>query len=93
MCGITGIYDFGKRQRIHSEDVKKMTDAIRHRGPDDFAHYFEDNLALGFRRLSIIDLAHGQQPFYSEDGNVVLICNGEIYNYKELRQELINKGF
>ncbi|SFO73523.1 asparagine synthase (glutamine-hydrolysing) [Chitinophaga sp. YR627] len=93
MCGITGVLDFGKRNRIEREEVKKMTDAIHHRGPDDFAYLIEDNIGLGFRRLSIIDLAHGQQPFYSEDGSVVLICNGEIYNYKELRQELIAKGF
>jgi asparagine synthase (glutamine-hydrolysing) len=92
MCGITGILDIGKRNRIDAEDLKKMTDAIRHRGPDDFAHLIEPNLALGFRRLSIIDLAHGQQPFYSEDESVVLICNGEIYNYKELRAELVAKG-
>jgi asparagine synthase (glutamine-hydrolysing) len=70
-----------------------MTDAIRHRGPDDFANVFDENIALGFRRLSIIDLEHGQQPFYSEDGSVTLICNGEIYNYKELRHELIAKGY
>ncbi|GAA0555686.1 asparagine synthase (glutamine-hydrolyzing) [Chitinophaga japonensis] len=93
MCGITGILDFGKRNRIESGELKRMTDAIYHRGPDDFAYLLEENLGLGFRRLSIIDLAHGQQPFYSEDGSVVLICNGEIYNYKELRQELIAKGY
>jgi len=70
-----------------------MADAIKHRGPDDFTYLIDGNLGLGFQRLSIIDLAHGQQPFYSDDQSVVTICNGEIYNYKELRQELQNKGY
>jgi len=69
-----------------------MTEALAHRGPDSSGYFQEGGLALGFRRLSIMDLATGDQPLYSEDRSVVLICNGEIYNYRELTRELTAKG-
>jgi asparagine synthase (glutamine-hydrolysing) len=93
MCGITGIYDIQSKQAIQEKTLKAMSDALIHRGPDDSAIIIDDNLGLGFRRLSIIDLKHGNQPFYSDDGQVIAICNGEIYNHKELRRELEAKGF
>lgn len=93
MCGITGIFDLYSQCRISKDVLWAMADAIKHRGPDESSVLIEDDFGIGFKRLSIIDLKHGQQPFYSEDGSVVLICNGEIYNYKELRRELINLGY
>ena len=93
MCGITGIYDLNRANRVNAEVLKKMTETINHRGPDDSAYLIRENLGFGFKRLSIIDLEHGKQPFYNKDQSVILICNGEIYNYKELRNELINKGY
>jgi len=78
--------------RIDRETLVRMTDTITYRGPDSSGYFVVDNLGLGFRRLSIIDLVSGDQPIYNEDGSLVLICNGEIYNYLELRHELIQQG-
>ena len=76
-----------------SPDVlKRMGDAMMHRGPDDSGAFFDDELLLGMRRLSIIDVAGGHQPIASEDGQVVAVCNGEIYNFRALRSELQSKG-
>jgi len=69
-----------------------MTDTLTHRGPDSAGYFVEKNVALGFRRLSIIDLESGDQPLYTEDRSVVTVCNGEIYNYRELRKELLAQG-
>ena len=69
-----------------------MTDVIFHRGPDDEGFYMKENIALGHRRLAIIDLCTGKQPMYSDDNKIVLVFNGEIYNYIELREELIKLG-
>ncbi len=69
-----------------------MADQIEHRGPDDEGYHFCNHLTLGFRRLSIIDINHGKQPIYNEDKSMVLVFNGEIYNYKEIREELVLKG-
>ena len=69
-----------------------MAAAIVHRGPDDEGFYFKDNVALGMRRLSIIDLATGHQPISNEDGTVWVVFNGEIYNFPELRQRLLARG-
>jgi asparagine synthase (glutamine-hydrolysing) len=69
-----------------------MTGTLIHRGPDAAGYFSEDNVALGFRRLSIIDLEGGDQPLYNEDGSIVLLCNGEIFNYPELKRVLIQKG-
>jgi asparagine synthase (glutamine-hydrolysing) len=74
------------------ELLVRMTDKLVHRGPDSAGYFIEDHLALGFRRLSIIDLEGGNQPIYNEDGSVVLMCNGEIFNYLELKKVLIQKG-
>src|SRR5689334_3956838 len=69
-----------------------MNDQIRHRGPDDSGYYLKANVALGHRRLSIIDLSGGHQPISNEDGSVWIVFNGEIYNHKQLRDELEKKG-
>ena len=88
MCGIAG-YLHHDRNRPASETIlKAMTDAVTHRGPDGSGLHIDGPLALGHRRLSIIDLSNGDQPMSSEDGSIVLTYNGEIYNYLELRKEL-----
>ncbi|OPA24259.1 asparagine synthase (glutamine-hydrolyzing) [Bacillus cereus] len=90
MCGFVG-YTY-TRNHDHRVIIKNMADQIEHRGPDDEAYHLCNHLALGFRRLSIIDINHGKQPIYNEDKSMVLVFNGEIYNYKEIRDELILKG-
>ena len=92
MCGIAGIYNFGIAQAVDSQLIKKMCSVLVHRGPDDEGIYCKDNIGLGHRRLSIIDLAGGHQPMSNEDGTVWIIFNGEIYNFPELKKELIQKG-
>lgn len=90
MCGIAGILEFnGRMAEPHA--VLAMNDLLRHRGPDGQGHYCEGPVGLGHRRLSIIDLATGGQPMSNEDGQVWITYNGELYNYKELRNQL--KGF
>lgn len=89
MCGFVGFLgkvDDGEKV------IKMMADAIAHRGPDDDDYYLDDDIALGFRRLSIIDLEGGRQPILNEDETKVLVFNGEIYNYRDLRKDLIEKG-
>lgn len=91
MCGIIGFANL--EQRPASEQIARaMNDAITHRGPDDEGFYVRDNIALGMRRLSIIDLAGGHQPISNEDGSVWVVFNGEIYNYRELREGLVARG-
>lgn len=85
MCGIAGFV--GKEENMEKV-LKKMTDRIRHRGPDAEGFFVNDNVALGQRRLSIIDIEGGKQPMFSKDGNIVVVFNGEIYNYLELKEEL-----
>lgn len=92
MCGITGKAYFDSSRNVHEAELKKMADSIRHRGPDDEGFYIDKNIGLGFRRLSIIDLKSGHQPLPNEDGSVWIVFNGEIYNYKELQEDLIKKG-
>ena len=87
MCGIAGLTGSTRR-----EAVVKMTDALVHRGPDDSGFYHDDHIALGQRRLSIIDLSSGRQPIANETGTVQLICNGEIYNSPQLRESLEQRG-
>lgn len=90
MCGIVG---FTNKIENASEVLGKMMDRIKHRGPDSEGKYVDDNIAMGFRRLSIIDLSDvGSQPIFNEDRSLVLTFNGEIYNYKELREELVAAG-
>lgn len=89
MCGICGFTG----QVVDRDDViKNMTEVITHRGPDSDGFFTDDYISMGFRRLSIIDLDAGHQPIYNEDKSLVLTFNGEIYNYKELRKVLIQKG-
>jgi asparagine synthase (glutamine-hydrolysing) len=87
MCGILGA--IGTNAQQMTERVVRAANLMSHRGPDDWGVYTDENAALGFRRLSIIDLSPaGHQPMVSQDGNTVLVFNGEIYNYLELRKEL-----
>lgn len=92
MCGICGKLEFDPEAKVAPSLVKTMADAIVHRGPDDEGYYVKDQIGLGFRRLSIIDLSGGHQPLSNEDGLIWIVFNGEIYNYQELRAELISKG-
>ena len=90
MCGIVGVFG-GDLSTIENANL-----AIKHRGPDDYGIYVNNSLkiSLGHRRLSILDTSSlGHQPMSSDNGKVVLVFNGEIYNYKELRSDLIRKGF
>ena len=89
MCGFTG---FIGNTRNSAAILEKMMDQIIHRGPDSSGMFTDKNAALGFRRLSIIDLEHGSQPLYNEDNSLVLVFNGEIYNFQELRDDLSAKG-
>ncbi len=93
MCGIVGIYTEQIKEREDlSRTIHKMTSCLKHRGPDGDGYYIGSNIALGHRRLSIIDLATGQQPIFSEDKSKCVIFNGEIYNYQEIKAELVKKG-
>lgn len=89
MCGIAG---FMGQVENRADVIRNMTEVITHRGPDSDGFFTDDNISMGFRRLSIIDLGAGHQPIYNEDKSLVLTFNGEIYNYKDLRKELITKG-
>ena len=88
MCGITGIFDTRGVGEINRAVLQRMNDSQLHRGPDEGSLHIEPGVGLGHRRLSIIDIATGQQPLFNEDGSVVVIFNGEIYNYQELIPEL-----
>ncbi|MCL2509297.1 MAG: asparagine synthase (glutamine-hydrolyzing) [Oscillospiraceae bacterium] len=90
MCGFIGYID--DTTKAEDSQIKAMADKIVHRGPDQYGCYVEDGAALGFRRLSIIDLDGGAQPIENEDGGKTLVFNGEIYNFAELREELVNAG-
>jgi len=92
MCGICGIFDTKLSNRIDKNVLSRMVNKIRHRGPDGNSIYHSSNIGFGFQRLSIIDLNNGMQPILNETGSIILICNGEIFNYIELKNELINKG-
>lgn len=89
MCGIVGFIDKSKNKK---KTIKEMADLIKHRGPDSDGYYVDEDAALGFRRLSIIDLEGGDQPIYNEKKDKLVFMNGEIYNYQELKEELIEKG-
>ena len=93
MCGIIGIWNF--KERVDVKEFTALRDMLTHRGPDGSGIYLNDNenIALGHRRLSLIDLSEtGTQPMCNEDRSVWLTVNGEIYNYKDIRKELISKG-
>ena len=90
MCGFVGYIN---KEKDKKDNIKKMADLIAHRGPDSEGYYTDENIALGFRRLSIIDLDGGSQPIYNKDKTKVIVFNGEIYNYQKLRKELTKKGY
>jgi asparagine synthase (glutamine-hydrolysing) len=92
MCGICGQFNFGTGRPVNRAVIKSMADSIAHRGPDDEGFYTAGSLGLGFRRLSIIDLAGGHQPMADGDESVWVVFNGEIYNYPELKAELQQRG-
>ncbi|WP_113673422.1 asparagine synthase (glutamine-hydrolyzing) [Vallitalea guaymasensis] len=92
MCGICGYVDLKDEDRIDRNVLLSMINVLEHRGPDDTGYHIERNIALGFSRLSIVDLEGGHQPLNNENDTIFLICNGEIFNYKELKKELIEKG-
>jgi asparagine synthase (glutamine-hydrolysing) len=92
MCGICGQFNFQRRERVERDTIVRMARSIAHRGPDDEGFFIAGPVGLGFRRLSIIDLAGGHQPMSDAEESVWIIFNGEIYNYKELRAELQSKG-
>ncbi len=89
MCGFCGYIN--KKDKKEAT-IKKMTDVIAHRGPDDENYYIDDDIAMGFRRLSIIDLAGGKQPMTNEDDSMVITFNGEIYNFQSIKEDLLKKG-
>jgi asparagine synthase (glutamine-hydrolysing) len=92
MCGIAGQFNFQRREPVERETIVRMARSIAHRGPDDEGFFISGPVGLGFRRLSIIDLAGGHQPMSDAEETVRVIFNGEIYNYRELRAELQGKG-
>jgi asparagine synthase (glutamine-hydrolysing) len=92
MCGIAGVFEYEGRKGVQQHVLSDMLTAIEHRGPDDRGVLLAGHLAMGMQRLSIIDLAGGKQPISNEDGTVTIIFNGEIYNYRELQQDLRVRG-
>ncbi len=92
MCGIAGVINYYERREVPKRLIEKMVSALEHRGPDDVGVHVNDNIGLGIRRLSIIDLQKGHQPISNENNSIWVVYNGEIYNYKELRQGLEKKG-
>ena len=99
MCGIAGAVWWEQGQRIDRNILQRMTDSIRHRGPDAEGHWLIEQtsdrmpgVALGHRRLSIIDVTGSAQPLGNEDDSVQIVFNGEIYNYRELREQLLSAG-
>ena len=92
MCGIAGIFHCGTIKPVDPSRVERMCDALVHRGPDDSGVWTAPGVGLGFRRLAIIDVAGSPQPMHSADGRAVLVFNGEIYNFRELRRELSALG-
>src|SRR5579859_938206 len=92
MCGICGILNLALEPAAHRDRIDRMSERLKHRGPDSSGKFELAYVALGFRRLSIIDLETGNQPLFNEAGDVTLVFNGEIYNYRELRQGLVDRG-
>jgi asparagine synthase (glutamine-hydrolysing) len=92
MCGIAGVVSLTPRIRLRPDQLRAMCDRIRHRGPDDYGWQIDGAVALGMRRLAIIDPVGGQQPVYNEDRSIRVVFNGEIYNYRDLRRTLEAKG-
>ena len=93
MCGFVGFTAVDFDRETNKAVVKDMADRIAHRGPDDEGFFVDDDIAMGFRRLSIIDLEGSRQPMQNADGTVIVTFNGEIYNFQELRAELEVLGY
>src|SRR5262249_40144223 len=91
MCGIVGLYRWDGSAPVNVL-LKRMCDTIVHRGPDDEGFHVGDSIGLGMRRLSIIDVGGGHQPITNEDGSVLVVYNGELYNYRSLRDDLRRRG-
>ncbi len=92
MCGICGFYEYQNHKPAGRQILGDMLNVMHHRGPDDSGVYLDKDVALGMRRLSIIDLDGGKQPICNEDGTLVTVFNGEIYNYRSVREQLENRG-
>ncbi|MDD4941553.1 MAG: asparagine synthetase B, partial [Candidatus Omnitrophica bacterium] len=92
MCGISGIFNLEHDEPVDTQTLKRMVFMLRSRGPDEFGLYCDCHIGLGHARLSIIDLAGGSQPMHNEDKSVWVVFNGEIFNYVELRAELVGRG-
>ncbi|MCK4648619.1 asparagine synthase (glutamine-hydrolyzing) [bacterium] len=92
MCGICGVYNFGNKDPVNQDLIKRMTEALKHRGPNDEGFYIRNNMGMGVRRLRVIDLETGHQPIHNEDKTIWIVFNGEIYNFRDLREALEKKG-
>ncbi len=92
MCGVCGVYEYASSMRVDGQRLARMNATIVHRGPDDDGFFVRERVGLAMRRLRIIDLAGGKQPITNEDETVTIVFNGEIYNYRELRRELVARG-
>jgi asparagine synthase (glutamine-hydrolysing) len=92
MCGIAGVAKFADAPTIEMDTLRAMCDALQHRGPDEEGVHIQSSVALGMRRLAIIDVAEGHQPYFNEDRSIRCVFNGEIYNFRELREELAIAG-
>jgi asparagine synthase (glutamine-hydrolysing) len=91
MCGLVGYMDLRNERRAEQHILHRMSETIAHRGPDSCGYFLEENVGLGFRRLNVIDLETGEQPIFNEDRSLVLLCNGEIFNYCDLKDELVQR--
>src|ERR1043166_7876410 len=92
MCGICGIVNVDRSAPVEPDLIERMTTVLVHRGPDDDGYFVEANAGFGHRRLSIIDLGGGKQPIFNEDESILIVFNGEIYNYADLTAELTKLG-
>ena len=93
MCGISVVYRYSAVTEDDLSKVQQMNDQMRYRGPEDEGRWSDEHCAMGQVRLSIIGLENGKQPLFNHDKSLALVCNGEIYNYVELKKELQAKGF
>lgn len=92
MCAICGIFNYQEKRKINNAILNNMLNVLKHRGPDGSDTFLSEDIALGFNRLSFLDLAGGMQPIWNEEKTMVMVCNGEIFNFVELRDELLSKG-